>query len=157
MIEAVNSVLANAPLLRGNAEQNSSVRAVQVEAVNRIPQAPYVSPYIYVDNNFNKAVLQIRDSDTGDVLRQFPTEQRLETIRQQQFQETRQQRVQSPAPRQPEVPVQAVEQEAQPSVQTAQVAAPAQDVASSQVAAAALSSAAQTAQPSSSAGVFVTA
>jgi hypothetical protein len=156
MIEAVNSVLANAPLLRGNAEQNSSVRAVQVEAVNRIPQAPYVSPYIYVDNNFNKAVLQIRDSDTGDVLRQFPTEQRLETIRQQQFQETRQQRVQSPAPRQPEQAVQAVEQ-AQPSVQTAQVSAPAQDVASSQVAAAALSSAAQTAQPSSSAGVFVTA
>ena len=154
MIEAVNSVIASAPLLRGNAEQGSSVRAVQSEAVRELPQAPYVSPYIFVDNNYNKAVLQIRDSDTGDVLRQFPSEQRLEVIRQQQFQETRVQR--------PDVKVareDAQVQRPEPAVvepQVRQAAPQTSDRASSQVAAAALSTAAQTAQPATGGSVVVT-
>lgn len=79
MIEAVNSVLSNAPLARGSAEQQSTSRsfAANPERVQEVAKAPYVSPYIHVDVNFDRAVLQIRDSDTGDVLRQFPSESQL--------------------------------------------------------------------------------
>lgn len=79
MIEAVNSVLANASLLRGHAEQGSSARSFTAnpDRVQEAPQAPFVSPYIMVDTNFDQAVLQIRDSNTGDVLRQFPSESAL--------------------------------------------------------------------------------
>jgi hypothetical protein len=77
MIEAVNAVVANASLLRGSAEQASVARsfAANPARVQEVIQAPYVSPFIYVDVNYDKAVLQIRDSDTGDVLKQFPSEQ----------------------------------------------------------------------------------
>lgn len=76
MIEAVNAVIANAPLLRGNAEQVAVANAAdQIETVSTAPQAPYISPYIYMDVNLDKAVLQIRDSETGDVLSQFPAKQ----------------------------------------------------------------------------------
>ena len=82
MIEAVNSVLTNAQLLRGNAEQASAAAQPAVatpepsESIS-VPQAPFVSPYIAVDVNFDTAVLQIRDSETGDVVTQFPSESRL--------------------------------------------------------------------------------
>lgn len=46
--------------------------------------APYISLYIKMDTNFDKAVLQIRDSDTGDVVRQIPTESELEAYRRAQ-------------------------------------------------------------------------
>ena len=86
MIEAVNAVLSNASLSRGVAEQQSTVRsyAANPERVQEIAQAPYISPYIYVDTNFNKAVLQIRDSETGDVLHQFPSESQLKAYRRAQ-------------------------------------------------------------------------
>ncbi len=82
MIEAVNSVISNAPILRAASVQiDSSQVAAAAEVApsgeQPVPQAPYVSPYIRVDNDYNKAVLQIRDSDTGDVIRQFPSETRL--------------------------------------------------------------------------------
>lgn len=84
MIEAVNSAVANASLVRGSAEQLSSAGAANVararqEAQPReLPVAPFVSPYIVVDVNFDKAVLQIRDGDTGDVVDQFPSRSSLE-------------------------------------------------------------------------------
>lgn len=87
MIEAVNSVISNAPLVRGNAEQVDAARSyassqiVAAQESASAPQAPYISPYISLDVNYDKAVLLIRDSNTGDVLRQFPSEQRLEEIR----------------------------------------------------------------------------
>jgi len=77
MIEAVNSVLASSSLLRGNAEQGGQPRANVAAADNtrvEAPVAPYVSPYIQIDLQANKAVVQIRDSGTGDVVQQFPTE-----------------------------------------------------------------------------------
>ena len=83
MIEAVNSVLANAPLLRGNADQSQQNRLtdlatakvdnIEVDPVD-LPLAPFVSPFIEVNNTYKKAVLQIRDSNTGDVVNQFPSE-----------------------------------------------------------------------------------
>jgi hypothetical protein len=77
MLEAVNSVISNAPFLRQSVEQLSSANFALEESAVTAPQAPYVSPYIFVNNDYNTAVLQIRDSDTGDVLKQFPSEQTL--------------------------------------------------------------------------------
>lgn len=86
MIEAVNSVLSNAVLARGSAEQQSVARsfAANPERVQEVVQAPYVSPYISMDINYNKAVLQIRNSDNGEVVRQFPSESQLEAYRKAQ-------------------------------------------------------------------------
>lgn len=82
MIEAVNTVLSYGSVLKGESEKFSAVPpvstentvSVAAESKTSAPQAPYVSPYIRVDNNYNKAVLAIRDSDTGDILREFPSE-----------------------------------------------------------------------------------
>jgi hypothetical protein len=92
MIEAVNSVISSAPLIRGNAEalaaSNSfAADAVAVQTVARMPLAPFISPYISVNTDYDKAVLQVRDSDTGDVVTQFPSEQ---TLRARQRQEVAQ-------------------------------------------------------------------
>lgn len=89
MIEAVNSVVANASLLRTQSEQGSEQRSEPVVSIetsgNELPQAPFVSPYISVNTQYNTAVLQIRDSDTGDVVNQFPSE---ETLASRQIQQT---------------------------------------------------------------------
>ena len=77
MIEAVNSVISNANLLRQGATQGGNLRPQELESVSEFPLAPYVDQ-ISLDTNFDTAVLEIRDSDTGDVLRQFPTESTLE-------------------------------------------------------------------------------
>lgn len=79
MLEAVTSVLQTAPVARGNADQVSNARsfAANPDKIQEAPRAPYISPYIYMDVNYDKAVLQIRDSETGDVVRQFPSETRL--------------------------------------------------------------------------------
>lgn len=81
MIEAVNSVIVNSSLLRAATEQVDASRTPDVaDSVRPPPQAPYVSPYIGFDSGSNKAVIQIRDSSTGDVLRQFPSETRLQQL-----------------------------------------------------------------------------
>lgn len=87
MIEAVNSVLSNAPYTKAVVQQQSAVNsfAANPDRVQQASmQAPYISLYIKVDTNFDKAVLQIRDSDTGDVVRQIPTESQLEAYRRAQ-------------------------------------------------------------------------
>lgn len=83
MIEAVNSVLSNASATRAVVEQQATTRsyAANPEKIQEAAKTPYVSPYISIDRNYNKAVLQIRDSDTGDVVRQFPTEGQLKAYR----------------------------------------------------------------------------
>lgn len=84
MIEAVNSAVVNASLIRGNTDQ---VDVARVEITTgdgpSAPRAPFISPFISIDNNFDTAVIQIRDSETGDVIRQFPTEQTLSTRQRQ--------------------------------------------------------------------------
>jgi hypothetical protein len=73
MIEAVNSVVSNASLLRQSAQQANSAAASN----SSVPA--YLSLQIEVDTTFDTAVLQVRDSDTGDVLRQFPNESTLQS------------------------------------------------------------------------------
>ncbi|MCK5285455.1 MAG: hypothetical protein KAJ86_07720 [Alphaproteobacteria bacterium] len=83
MIEAVNSVLSNASLLRGNAEQAAGMRSVDLETQSSVVvlKAPYVSPYISLDLDYDKAVLQIRDSETGKIVCQYPSEKKLQQQR----------------------------------------------------------------------------
>ncbi len=85
MLEAVNSVIANASVLRQQGEQaavsGSAVSLNQSASGAASPEplrAPYISPYVHMDLNYDVAVLQLRDSDTGDVLRQIPSETRLQ-------------------------------------------------------------------------------
>ena len=83
-IEAVNSVLSNAASTRGVVEQQSTTRSLSANperTQEAAARTPYVSPYISIDRSSNRAVLQIRDSDTGDVVRQFPTEGQLKAYR----------------------------------------------------------------------------
>ena len=84
MIEAVNSVLANASLSRGSPVRASNAARVEPQTVTQAPQAPYISPYIALDYNTNQAVIQIRDSDTGYVLTQFPSESRVRELQAEQ-------------------------------------------------------------------------
>lgn len=79
----------NTPHLRGTADQVSVARsyAANPERIQETPKAPYISPYVFVDVYFDKAVLQIRDSETGDVLTQFPAENQLEQARQRAAQD----------------------------------------------------------------------
>lgn len=83
MIEAVNSVLSNVQASRGVVEQQSTARSLSAnpDKTQEVAKTPYVSPYISIDRQSNRAVLQIRDSDTGDVVRQFPTEGQLKAYR----------------------------------------------------------------------------
>lgn len=87
MIEAVNSVLSNAPYTKAVVEQQSVARSFAANP-SRVQeasiQAPYLSLYIKMDTNFDKAILQIRDNQNGDVLRQIPTESQLEAYRRAQ-------------------------------------------------------------------------
>lgn len=80
MIEAVNSVLQTAPFVRASSEQISTVDsfAANPDRVQKAPIAPYVSPYVHVDVNYNTAVLQLRNGETGDVENQFPSQNQLE-------------------------------------------------------------------------------
>ncbi len=92
MIEAVNSSVANSQVLRiGQDRQVGSVLSpvpaslsVDDGEVRQAPKAPYVSPYISIDLKSNKAVIQIRDADTGEVEQQFPTKSRLAQLSQLQ-------------------------------------------------------------------------
>jgi|TARA_R110002126_G_scaffold13118_3_gene56775 hypothetical protein len=73
MLEAVNSVVSNAPLLKVNTDNTRIDKGVATspEAIQKLSvSAPYISPYVYVTKG--EAVLQIRDNNTGDVQRQIP-------------------------------------------------------------------------------------
>ena len=137
MLEAVNSVLSNNSSTRASAEQVSTVRSFAANP-ERIQEAarPSITRTITIDNNINRAILEIRDNNSGDVVRQFPTEGQLKAYQTaQQFaasRESRQnqvetQQVSSPAPASAttQAPVQASapapEAPVAPSIQTASV------------------------------------
>lgn len=84
MIEAVNSVLSNAPLVRQNAEQQSGARSSSnvSDAVRETVQAPYLD-IIRLDVDYDTAVLLLRDSQSGDTVQQIPSEDALIQSRRQ--------------------------------------------------------------------------
>ena len=75
MIEGVTSSAANAQVAK-TVSQPAVSAALSKNAGHQTepPKAPYISPFVKVDTEANKAVILIRDSDTGDVLTQFPSE-----------------------------------------------------------------------------------
>ena len=168
MIEAVNSTIANATASRGVVEQVDAASIAAVSAVlpplpegaPTVPQAPFVSPYIIVDLDFDKAVLQIRDSETGDVQDQFPSESRLAQIRRardiqervelQQRQQVNETPVQTSTPSPQSADVVTIQ-----DVTSAQVANT--PLSSPQIAIAALSTGAQSGQSNQSTNVSVLA
>ena len=99
MIEAVNSTIAASVVSRANVEQQSAARAAaEIEPVQQVVRAPFVSPYISVDTNFDRAVLQIRDSETGDVVNQFPSQNQLEAYQRAQAAQIRAESLAEPGP-----------------------------------------------------------
>ena len=74
MIEGVNSSLQNAQLLRASVQQASGadVLSADVAPVQKIARAPSMS--VYVDVDYNTAVLQFRNAETRDVIDQIPSE-----------------------------------------------------------------------------------
>lgn len=155
MVDAVSTNVASASVLqnavnpiRANVEVSAPA---EIETVARAPQAPFISPYISVDPTFNRAVLQIRDSETGDVQDQFPTRSRLAEI------SNAQQRQELTAP-QSEVSAQQAQASDIITVQEVTTAPPSNgSIPSPQIAVAALSAGAQSAQPAAASSVSVLA
>lgn len=77
MIEAVTAVVSNAQFLRSVAEQTSTTQTlsanptkVQTAAIT----APYLSPHVDYNGGNSKPIFVVRDSATGETLKQFPSE-----------------------------------------------------------------------------------
>ena len=91
MIESVNSVVQSAPLTRADLQEvarQNNVR-VQQEPPREIARAPFISPVIAVNVQYDTAVLEIRNASTGDVIDQIPSDPRLEAqLREQARQDT---------------------------------------------------------------------
>ena len=90
---SVTAIAANVPDARTTPDRggDANVRPVAPQAekeTSKLAQAPFISPAIFVDVNFDKAVIQIRDPDTGDVEETIPSESDLE--RQARLEEFRQ-------------------------------------------------------------------
>lgn len=101
MLEAVNSVLQSAPIVRQAVERTSASEsfAANPEGVQRTVQAPFVSNYVFLDVNYDAAVILFRNRDTGDVIRQVPSETSLEAKRRELSREA-QPAVHAPDPQQ---------------------------------------------------------
>ena len=92
MIEAVKSTLAAASSVQKSAEQASNARsfAANPEKKQEVAEIPYVSPSVRVDNNAKIAILEFKDSLSGDVLVQIPSEAQLEAYKRRQAKEAAQ-------------------------------------------------------------------
>ena len=88
MVDAIGSILANAPLLQNDAQQRSQrVSTAEIQearqqslesSVRNFPQAPFISPVVSFDTRFDTAVLLLRNSEDGEVESQIPRESALE-------------------------------------------------------------------------------
>ncbi|MES2729279.1 MAG: hypothetical protein V4621_04165 [Pseudomonadota bacterium] len=79
MLEAIAMNVANAAYLRVEAQKLSPqpVPVRPMPAVKASVSAPYYSPYVIVDESSSKAILAMRDSATGNITRQFPTDSQI--------------------------------------------------------------------------------
>ncbi|MBU6235559.1 MAG: hypothetical protein KGQ41_06920 [Alphaproteobacteria bacterium] len=83
MIEAVKSTVANSALLKGNVDQSSTLNsfAANPDKLQVASQAPYVSPTVRIDVNTKIAILEFRESLSGEVLAQIPSEQAIRSYK----------------------------------------------------------------------------
>ena len=70
MIEATSSFLTNVSALRASAGAASAARVQEVAQ----PKAFFYGPEVFIDSGFNKVITSLRDSVTGNVIKQFPAE-----------------------------------------------------------------------------------
>lgn len=79
MIEAVKSTLVQASFAKAPADNGSSLSSFASDAneVREVAEVPYVSPTVRVDVNTKIAILEFRESSSGDVLIQVPSEQQI--------------------------------------------------------------------------------
>lgn len=87
MIEAIKSTIAATSFIKPGLDQTSNARsfAANPEKIQEVAsEVPYVSPSIRVDNNSKIAILEFRDSMSGDVLAQIPSEAQLEAYKRRQ-------------------------------------------------------------------------
>jgi len=89
MIEAVKSTVAANALNRAGIEQNSTLNSYGANPtrIQQISQAPYVSPTIRVDVSTKMAILEFRESSTGDVVSQIPSESQIRAYKLRQVKE----------------------------------------------------------------------
>lgn len=131
MIEAVNSTLQNAVLLRASAEQSSNSDVFSANpAPQKIARAPSMS--VYVDIDYDTAVLQFRNAETRDVIDQIPSETLLQArardearhaeVQAQQAQPRSEQP--DPAPQQQQAQTAEIPAPSTPQTQTADAPAP---------------------------------
>jgi hypothetical protein len=83
MIEGINASIASAALARPAVDQLERVAsyAANPSQVQRVAQAPYLSLYIAMNYNIDKAVLQIRDAESAEVLAQIPSDAQIKAYR----------------------------------------------------------------------------
>ncbi len=78
MIEAVNAAVSSASVLRASAEQAAAARALSSSlAPPRSVSQPggyFIGPDVRIDSGFGKVITSLRDSKTGNVIKQFPAE-----------------------------------------------------------------------------------
>jgi len=79
MIEAVNSTLAQASIAKAPIESGSSQSSFAADAnkVREVSEATYFSPTVRVDASTKIAILEFRESSSGDVVIQMPSEQQM--------------------------------------------------------------------------------
>ncbi len=73
MIDSISTSSVQSSALRSSPQSPSSVEVAQTVAAT----ADLPSTRIRVDNNLNRAIIEVRSSDGGQVLRQYPTEAQL--------------------------------------------------------------------------------
>lgn len=83
MIEAVNSALTTGTATKGAQEQVSSAKsfAANPERTQEVVSAPYISPKVRLDVDFDKAILEFRSAETGDIVAQTPSKAQLQAYR----------------------------------------------------------------------------
>lgn len=83
MVASISSIAQNAQVLRSAAEsqQEQQPRIQPVESAPQAPQAPFISPVVSVDTEFGTPVILLRDSDSGEVVTQIPSEPALQAQR----------------------------------------------------------------------------
>ncbi len=83
MIEAIKSSVASSVLQRGQVDQQSTLNsfAANPDKLQGVSQAPYVSPTVRVDVNTKMAILEFRESVSGEIVTQIPSEQAIRTYK----------------------------------------------------------------------------
>lgn len=77
MIEAVNAVVSNSQILRSISEQTSTTQSLSANPTkiqSAAISAPYLSPHVDYNGGNSKPIFVVRDSNTGETLKQFPSE-----------------------------------------------------------------------------------